>query len=367
MYIIVLINDNYCRTRLLSLKDMEPMGKETEIPRGERLVKIFGHLVRNKARRFTVQDIVTFLSQDENVTLRNVQRDLKALTEIRGIPVRCETVSGKKQYSLEPDMRGKLSLPIQKNGLLAFFLLKRVQTFFAPGAKSMEDITEALIDRAAETDYDEIFEDLDQKLEESTFLLGEKSMLSLDGEQFNNILTSLIKRKKLKILYHAGKCEQPYEKIICPAKLLLYCGELYFVCMSEHYDKDFFVKISRIAKAEILNESFEPDPKRIKRIEDRLVKSFGMFDGVEPKVCRVKVRFPSTPYYKLIFSEKKFHHSQKMSENKKDGIILTMNVPIGLDLVNWVLSWPEAVVVEPKELIEEMRVVARALTKKYGK
>jgi predicted DNA-binding transcriptional regulator YafY len=346
---------------------MEPMGKETDTPRGERLVKIFGHLVRNKARRFTVQDILTFLGQDENVTLRNVQRDLKALTEIRGIPVRCETIAGKKQYSLEPDMRGKLCLPIQKNGLLAFFLLKRLQTFFAPGAKSMEDITEALLDRTTETDYDEIFEDLDQKLEESTFLLGEKSTLTLDGEQFNNILTSLVKRKKLKILYHAGKCEEPYEKVICPAKLLLYSGELYFVCMSEHYDKDFFIKISRIAKADLLKETFEPDPKRIKRIEDRLVKSFGMFDGVEPKAFKVVVRFPSTPYYKLIFSEKKFHPSQKMSENKKNGILLTLNAPIGMDLINWVLSWPDAVVVEPEELKKEMRVVARTLTKKYGK
>jgi predicted DNA-binding transcriptional regulator YafY len=346
---------------------MEPMAKETETPRGERLVKIFSHLVRNKTRKYSVQDIMTFLGEDEKVTLRNVQRDLKALTEIRGIPVRCETIVGKKQYSLEPDMRPKLSLPIEKNGLLAFFLLKRLQTFFAPHAKSMEDITEALLDRATEADYDEIFEDLDQKLEESTFLLGEKSALSLDGEQFNNILTSLVKRKKLKILYHAGKCEKPYEKIICPAKLLLYCGELYFVCMSEYYNKDFFIKISRILKAELTNEPFTPDPKRIKRIEDRLVKSFGMFDGVEPKVFKVVVRFPSTPYYKLVFSEKKFHSSQKMLESKKDGILLTLNVPIGMDLINWVLSWPGAVVVEPKELLEEMRVVARTLTKKYGK
>ena len=49
--------------------------------------------------------------------------------------------------------------------------------------------------------------------------------------------------------------------------------------MSEYYEKDFFIKISRIVKAELTNESFAPDPKRIKRIEDRLIKSFGMFDG----------------------------------------------------------------------------------------
>ena len=341
------------------------MGKETETPRGERLVKIFSHLVYNKSRKFTVQDILAFLSQDENVILRNVQRDLKALTEIRGIPVRCESIGGKKHYSLEPDMRSKLSLPLQRNGLLAFFLLKRLQTFFAPTAKSMSDITEALLDRATETDYNQLFEDLDEKLERSTYHLGERPRFTLEGEQFNNILTSLVKRKKLKILYHAGKCEEPYEKIICPAKLLLYCGELYFVCMSELIDTDFFIKINRIVKAELLDDGFEPNPKRIKRIEDRLVKSFGMFDGAEPKVKKVVVRFPRTPYYKLIFSERKFHSSQKMTE-KKDELLLTLNVPVGMELISWVLSWPEAVVLEPEELMKEMRVVARTLKKKYG-
>jgi predicted DNA-binding transcriptional regulator YafY len=52
--------------------------------------------------------------------------------------------------------------------------------------------------------------------------------------------------------------------------------------------------------------------------------------------------------------------------DKKGNIVLSMNVPIGIDLVNWVLSWPEAVVVEPKELKEDLREVARTLTKKYG-
>jgi len=343
------------------------MGKVTETPRGERLVKIFCHLVRNKGRQFTVQDIVTFLGKDENVTLRNVQRDLKALTEIPDIPVLCDPSSGKNKYFLSPEMRNKYGMPLKKNNLLAFFLLKRLQTFFAPKAKSWDEITDVLLDRAAEVEYNELFDDLDEKLEESTFMLGEKSSLTLDTEQFDNILTSLVKRKKLKILYHAGKCEEPYEKIICPAKLLLYGGELYFVCMSEYYDQDFFIKINRIVKAELTNESFEPNPKRIKRIEDRLVKSFGMFDGGEPKVCKVVVRFPATPYYKLIFSEKKFHSSQKMTENKKDSILITLNVPIGMDLINWVLSWPEAVVVEPEELKEHMRIVARTLIKKYGK
>jgi hypothetical protein len=44
-----------------------------------------------------------------------------------------------------------------------------------------------------------------------------------------------------------------------------------------------------------------------------------------------------------------------------------MSVPVGLDLINWVLSWPDAIVQEPEELKKEMRVVAKTLMEKYGK
>jgi len=39
--------------------------------------------------------------------------------------------------------------------------------------------------------------------------------------------------------------------------------------------------------------------------------------------------------------------------------------PTGKDLISWVLSWPDAVVIEPKELISEIKDVAKTLMKKY--
>jgi len=48
-------------------------------------------------------------------------------------------------------------------------------------------------------------------------------------------------------------------------------------------------------------------------------------------------------------------------------LVLTLSAPVGFDLVNWVLAWPEAEVVGPKELREELKNVGRGLVKKYGK
>jgi len=343
------------------------MGKETEMPRGERMVSIFCHLVRNKSRSFSVQHIFDMLNQDESVSLRNVQRDLKALAEVNGLPVESKMVNGLKHYSIAPDMRNKFSLPLHRNGLLAFFMLKRLQPFFAPKAKTIDELKEAVLDRVAETDYD-LFEDLDEKLEESTFLLGEQSAFTLNDEMFDTLLTSLTTHRKVKILYSAAKYNEPKEKIVCPAKLILYKSELYFVCMSEADAKwDFYVKLCRILKASLTNDTFVPDKKRIERIEKRLASSFGIFDNAEPKLHKVVIRFPADNYYRQIFAERKYHNTQKLSTDKKGNVILTMNVPVGFDLVKWVLGWPEAEVVEPKELREKMREMGEEIFGKYGK
>ena len=87
----------------------------------------------------------------------------------------------------------------------------------------------------------------------------------------------------------------------------------------------------------------------------------------EPKPQNVIIRFPAGPYYKNIFTEKKFHNSQKISVDKKGNTLVSMYVPIGIDLINWVLSWPDAVVLEPQELKNEILSVAKTLLKKYGK
>jgi predicted DNA-binding transcriptional regulator YafY len=341
--------------------------RTTEMPKYQRLVEMYAHLVRNRRRKYTVEDMRSYLEQSGPISLRNVQRDLKDLSGINVSGVTSEIIAGKKSYFIQPDLRSKLTLPLQQNSMLAFFLLKRLQPFFAAKAKTIEDLSQAILDLTGETDW-ELFEDLDEKLEESTFLLGERSPLAIDGNLFNNLLTSLVKHRRLKIAYHAAGKESPANKIVCPAKLILFKSELYFICMSQYNSEhDFYLKLCRILSAELTAETFEPDAKRIKRIEDRLASSFGIFDQNAPKIRKVVLRFPPGPYYRHIFTELKFHHSQKVSVDKKGNVLVTMSVPVGLDLINWVLSWPDAVVMAPKELKEEMVAVARRLLERHGR
>jgi hypothetical protein len=42
-----------------------------------------------------------------------------------------------------------------------------------------------------------------------------------------------------------------------------------------------------------------------------------------------------------------------------------METPVGFELVNWVISWPEGEVVGPDDLKKELKEVGKKLIKKY--
>jgi len=54
-------------------------------------------------------------------------------------------------------------------------------------------------------------------------------------------------------------------------------------------------------------------------------------------------------------------------QGKSGRLVLTLSAPVGFDLVNWVLAWPEAEVAGPDELRKELKNVGSELVKKYGK
>lgn len=331
------------------------------------MVKILAYLIRNRTRRYTAGQIHAHLDMEEPVILRNVQRDLKLLAEMATEScVITERAGGKLYYRIQPDVRGKFTLPIERNGLLAIIMLKRLQPLFAPGAKSVSEMTEALDKLFEDTDAD-FFNDLDQRLDDKTHVMGEQSLLAMDGSTLNALLTALSERRKLDILYQGDLAKPARKRTVCPVKLVLSKGELYFVCISEyHTTRNYYLKLCRITEASLSDSRFTVDAGRMKRINDRLSKSFGILDDDAPKPQKVVLRFPS--FFDLILSEKRYHHSQHIGKAKDGSTLLTMTVPVDFELTKWVLGWmDEVTVVQPKGLRDELSRFAGRLQRKYKK
>jgi len=338
--------------------------RRTETPKGERMVRIYAYLIRNRGRKYTAADIRRHLEQSEPVDLRNVQRDLKLLSGIRESCVLAEPCGGKLLYSLEPDMLAKLTLPIQRNGLLALFLLKRLQPIFAPGTSSLVELTQAL--RKFGSDLgDELFQDLDEQLGQQTRVLGEQSLLSLDGNLLNTVLEGLLKRRRLQLLYRRDLRGKPAPYTVCPAKLLLSGNELYLVCVFEPGQaKNYYFKVCRMTDVRLRGESFEFTPEQRKRIDDRLSRSFGLLDAVNAEPEKVVLRFPG--WFETLLKEKMFHPTQKVKADSAGNAVCTFEAPIGDDLVRWVLGWGDEVTVEsPESLKEKVRSVAKEIAGRY--
>lgn len=338
--------------------------RTTETPKGERMAKILAFLIRNRPRKYSAKDIQSYLNVDEEVSLRNVQRDLKELHNIPNCHIQQIPQKGKMYYQIEPDMRPKLSLPIQRNAILALFLLKKLQPFFAPQAKTFKEMGEAISELSTPKDYD-LFEDFDEKLEESTQILGEQSALAIEDNMLNDLMVSLLEKRRLKIRYQRNYEGVPEKTSICPVKLVMHKGELYFLCIAETIeDRNYWMKLCRIVHTELTDRKFNVSPERMAKIEKRLKKSTGILSDEKAKPKKVELRFHS--YFDRIFNEKKFHHTQKMRKDKKGNVILSMEVPVDTDLIQWVLGWSTSVtVIKPKELKDNMKEMGRILLKKY--
>jgi len=335
----------------------------TEKPKVERIIWILLFLIRNRRKKYTAQDIVDYLSADEPVTLRSVQRDLKKLADIRESAVVCTRIKNTCYYQLEPDMRHSLSVPIKKNSLLALFLLKRLQPYFAPGKHTFKEISEVLEELSSGA-QDDIFLDVDQTLDSSVFTMGKRVTAHFEQELFEHILKALQQKQQLSIRYlrdHKGTVK---EYVICPVKLLLSDNDLYLASFFEPFDENFYYfKLGRIKSITLLEKSFRLSKAKRGLLHRRLEKSFGILDNDEHKAVPVLLEFP--PWMNLILQEKQFHRTQRISEAENGNTHCEMTVPIEDELVRWIMSWGDAVkIIKPKKLKKSVVKKAKALVKK---
>ena len=81
------------------------MGHTTDIGKSARMVRILAHLIRRRPHKFTVQEIHSLLSRTDQVSLRNIQRDLKELSDIPESCVATQRSDRRLRYFIEPDIR----------------------------------------------------------------------------------------------------------------------------------------------------------------------------------------------------------------------------------------------------------------------
>ncbi|HEY3489178.1 MAG TPA: WYL domain-containing transcriptional regulator [Candidatus Deferrimicrobiaceae bacterium] len=137
-------------------------------------------------------------------------------------------------------------------------------------------------------------------------------------------------------------------------------GLYLFARVKGHTDIRIFA-VERFQSVEMTEERYEYpegfDP--VKRLES----TFTIFDYQAPTTFRIRFSENSAKYVK----ERRWAKGQKIEKQDDGSIILTMTTMGHEDVLRWLLSYgPDAELIEPVDLREELRTSLRRTLEKYG-
>ena len=176
------------------------------------------------------------------------------------------------------------------------------------------------------------------------------------GEVINTLTAAAEKKHRVRILHKSFKDKELKYKKVDPYGLAYHDGSLYLFGFSHESQAIRQWKVDRISEAEELAETFEPPVDF--NLAEHVSEGFGMLgifrESGDFPVQRVRIRFRS--YFTRIIQEKRWHASQKITEEPDGSVILEMELSELRILKRWVMSFGRhAEVLEPTELREMVR------------
>jgi predicted DNA-binding transcriptional regulator YafY len=183
----------------------------------------------------------------------------------------------------------------------------------------------------------------------------------LDLKIFDLLRQATAKRRQLQLVYRKPGQRQPEARTVDPYHLANINGE-WFLFAYDHLRKDIRTFVpSRIKEARSTGKTFER-PQGFSA-EKRLRHSFGVHsaEGEFEVVIRFSERVAD------YIREKRWHHSQKLTELKNGGVELRLKLSSLQEVERWVLSWAgNAVVIKPAELANMVKRSAENIVKGRG-
>lgn len=179
------------------------------------------------------------------------------------------------------------------------------------------------------------------------------------GNNLKQTINAIIQGKKLKIKYNSIFSRKQTEHTVSVLCLKQHEQNFYFAGFSSEKNKVLIFAINRIEKAEILSEN--KDNVNFDA-ESFFQDSFGIYAG---KSFQVRLLFKKglVPY----ISERIWHPKQKSKVLEDGNLLLEMPATSISEIKKFVMSYGSGVVVlEPQELIEEIKKTIEEMKREYG-
>jgi predicted DNA-binding transcriptional regulator YafY len=292
--------------------------------------------------KFTTNEILEFLSHDDiEVNLRTIQRDLKTLEDLNVIENENPNSNELIWKIIKENIVTKKSRKLKSSELISFYILKSQLKSFK--STIIEDEIEVLTRIIEEIAPDDVFKNI----------YWDQSLGAFDYKQYDAIvrrcITYISTEKWVDLQYDTGGNGKIKNIVAFPCSLFNYNGNLY-LAIYEFKHKSYIALAIQNIESMIEKEDFYTK-KPVFDYHEFAKSRFAVYNG---EIHNVKLKISSD--VAKYFVNRTWHITQVLRKQTDGSYLLTMDVPIGEDLVAWIMSWsPSIEVLAPQKLIDKLK------------
>ena len=165
------------------------------------------------------------------------------------------------------------------------------------------------------------------------------------------------------ITYQSDRATEPVEQEVYPQGFVFHRGSLYLIAWSSRRGEIRTYKMDRI---DDVHSTKLPAaiPEKF-NLADWLEHSFGVFRSNTTVVQTIRIHF--TRDVARYVKESNWHKSQKLTPQKDGSLLAEFQLTDTSEIKRWIMSFgPNAKVLEPEELVEEIRTNLNQMLNRYA-
>jgi predicted DNA-binding transcriptional regulator YafY len=327
------------------------------VPRNAEVIRQWTILRELEAsRRASIDE----LAARTGVTTRTIRRDLEAL-QTSGFPLFDEVIDGKRYWTLEAKAFRRLDVtgftlaelsalyfsrtlveclaatPFRQDVASAF---DKLATALTPGMRQFLDRLPLVFQAKGATEYTDHPDKKGQR------------------ERVARLLDATLNHRRARMTYFSMSSGREKEYLIEPYRLVYSPGGLYVLAFVPEYAELRTFAVERIRGISLLEERFTPSELP----EEVFAHSLGVNQGT-PEHVEIAFEPRIAPYIR----ERRWHASQRHTDRKDGGVVLSLEVCNDWALRSWILGFgPLARVIAPAALKTQIKNEIDRASERYA-
>lgn len=297
------------------------------------------------------------LAKQFEVSERTVRRDLDYMRDQLGLPIAWNPSRRGFEYtSAVLDFPG---LSIDEGELFALLVAQKTleayrgTTLFVKLQRAFERLRGSLSDQISFSSADAL----------ASISIRPLGTATVDAAIFDTLTRALVGRRVLRLKRQPLGGEKPVSLTLHPLHLSNVDGAWYLLAQDAATATIRAYNVSRLLEVEALGHRFEPIPNFDPA--EYFKASFWVFTTQDAPLQKVVIKF--TGLAADLVREREWHPSQKMKDQPKGGLMLTLQLGNLNEISGWILRWgAEAEVVKPAALRKTIEQTAQALVRTYA-